>query len=187
MKHKMRTVMLVLVGACGLGVASVGAEIYSGNFHEVVPGELYRSAQLRTGDIARYKQQYHIRTVINLRGENPADGWYTTEVREAKAEGVTHVDFRMSASHELSDQQAMQLLEVMRTAPKPLLIHCKSGADRTGLASALYVAGIRKGTEWQAERQMWIFYGHVPFAISAAAAMNRTFERLEPFLGYFDS
>ena len=30
-----------------------------------------------------------------------------------------------------------KLVNILRTAPKPILIHCKAGADRTGLASAI--------------------------------------------------
>jgi len=40
----------------------------TGNFHTVIAGELYRSAQPSAADIAEYKQKAGIRTIVNLRG-----------------------------------------------------------------------------------------------------------------------
>lgn len=163
------------------------AENLTGNFHEVIAGEVYRSAQLEKGDILEYKREYGIRSVLNLRGANPGEEWYDTEIAETRKAGVAHLDFRMSAGHELTDQQALALLAVMKGAPKPMLIHCRSGADRTELASALYVAGIAQKGEWAAERQLWVYYGHLSLYINSSFAMNRTFERLEPIFGFGDS
>ncbi len=76
----------------------------------------------------------------------------------------------------------------MRDAPKPLLIHCLAGADRTGLASALYVAGVEGRGELAAEWQLSIAYGHVGVPVlSRAWAMNQTWEKMEAWLGFPDS
>jgi len=108
----------------------------------------------------------------------------------AETLGIKHINFRMKAARELTNEQAFELIEVMRKAPKPLLIHCRAGADRTGLAAALYVAAISKGGEDAAEEQLSLRYGHLPafpFFWTEAQAMYRTFERMEPLLGYPDS
>lgn len=63
------------VGA-GLGVVIAGIAAFvifttaSGNFHAVIPGEVYRSAQPLGAALARYRNEYGIRTVLNLRGSN---------------------------------------------------------------------------------------------------------------------
>jgi protein tyrosine/serine phosphatase len=163
--------------------ALLGIQIWSGNIHAVVEGELYRSAQLDPEELGEIVKEERIASILNLRGPNPDSPWYQDEVREAARLGVTHLDFAMKASRELTDEQAMQLMQIMRDAPKPLLIHCRSGADRTGLAAALYIAGVKGGTEWQAERQMWLNYGHFS-RIGAAVAMTRTFQRLEAHFGF---
>ena len=50
------------------------------NFHEVIPGEMYRSAQLSDGELTMYVKKYNIKSVINLRGENPTKDWYNNEL-----------------------------------------------------------------------------------------------------------
>jgi len=155
----------------------------TGNFHVVVPGEVYRSAQPSAADIAAYKRTHGIKTIINLRGENKGSPWYDAEIAAAKQLGIAHVDFGMSAKRELSRQEAAALVAVLARAEKPMLIHCEGGADRSGLASALYAAAVAKLDEEAAERQISIRYGHISLPLSPAYAMDRTFEALESWLG----
>lgn len=113
-----------------------------GNFHEVVAGQLYRSNQPSSEQLVRYTGDNGIKTVINLRGENESEDWYKDEIKTSRELGLTHIDFGMSARHELDMTKVNQLVAIMRDAPKPILIHCKSGADRTGLATALYLGRV---------------------------------------------
>jgi protein tyrosine/serine phosphatase len=164
-----------------------GYMVATTNFHPVIAGELYRSSQPSPTTIARFQKEYGIKTIINLRGNNSGRTWYDSEIAQAKELDINHIDFRMSSSRELNEQEAAKLIEIMRDAPKPLLIHCQAGADRTGLASALYLAAISKRSETDAEKQISIFYGHISLSISHAYAMDRTFEKLEPWLGFSNS
>jgi protein tyrosine/serine phosphatase len=157
------------------------------NFHTVIPGELYRSSQPSAEAITDLEKHYGIKTILNLRGESNKPDWYNVEVAQAKALNITHIDFSMSAGSELSEEKAQALIKIMRDAPKPILIHCRSGADRTGLASALYLAAIAKSNEKTAESQMSIFYGHLGLPISRSFAMDRTFEKMEPLFGFAQS
>ncbi|MDK4713929.1 dual specificity protein phosphatase family protein [Rhizobium sp. CNPSo 4039] len=175
---------LVAAGAFLVAASGFYAHmLWTTNFHPVIAGELYRSSQPSATSIAEFQKQYGIKTIINLRGYNSGHHWYDTEVAEAKALNIDHIDFHMSSARELTQEQAAQLVEIMRNAPKPILIHCQAGADRTGLASALYLAAIAKTNEATAEGQMSIIYGHLPFSFTRAYAMDRTFEKLEPWLG----
>lgn len=160
---------------------------WQGNFHTTLPGELYRSAQPTPSQIAFYKKAYGIRTIINLRGENTGRDWYDREVAAAKELGVGHIDFRMSSRQILSQWDAAALLALLKRAEKPILIHCEGGADRTGLAAALYVAAIAHGNEEQAESQFSPRFGHFSVWANPAYAMDITFEKLEPWLGFPDS
>lgn len=185
----MKRIMWHVVRFCGFGLLAAlgwfGWLQVSGNFHNVIPGEVYRAAQMNGATLAQWQRDHGIVSVLNLRGSNPDAGWYQEETAAARDLGLIHVDFRMSASTALKPDEAERLIAVMRDAPKPLLIHCQSGADRTGLASALYVAGIAGGSELAAEWQLSPRYGHVGIPwISAAWPMDETWESLEHALGF---
>lgn len=182
-KRGAAAVALTLVGVTGY----LGWLQASGNFHEVSPGTVYRAAQMDGQALARWKREYGIASVLNLRGENSGADWYETELALSDRLNIEHIDFRMSASTELTGPEALALADVMRNAPKPMLIHCRGGSDRTGLASALYVAQIDKQGESAAEWQLSLAFGHIGIPwLSKAWPMDRTWERIEPWLG-FDS
>ncbi|MFV3127270.1 dual specificity protein phosphatase family protein [Niveispirillum sp. KHB5.9] len=183
----------LLKGFCGLLAVTAGIGLYlgglqlTGNFHPVVEGALYRSAQPDPAALERYVRDYGIRTVVNLRGGNPDAGWYRAERAASQHLGLTHIDFPMSAKRELTQEQAAQLVALLSKAERPILIHCQAGADRSGLAAALYVAAVAGGGEEAAERQISLRYGHISLPIAKTFAMDRSFEALEPWLGYPDS
>jgi protein tyrosine/serine phosphatase len=187
---KRRTSILALTGlsltAAAVGVFLGGLQV-TGNFHTVIAGEIYRSAQPSPSDIARYSRTVGIRTIVNLRGPSAGKAWYDRELAESHDLGITHIDFRMSATHEFTQDKAVELLALLQDAPKPILIHCEAGADRSGLVSALYVAAVGKLGEAAAESQMSVWYGHIGLPFSASYAMDVSFENLEPWLGYHDS
>ena len=192
LQAKMRALLFTTVCAVGLA-ALVSLLVYAAivasrdNLHSVVARELYRSAQPSVDDINRYRRTLGIRTIINLRGENAGTDWYDDEVRAARAQGVQHVDFRMSARRGLTNAEAWQLIALMRSMPKPILIHCESGADRSGLAASLYLAAVKSTDERTAEDQLSIRYGHINAPFGKGYGMNRTFEAMEPSLGYTGS
>lgn len=160
----------------------------SGNFYEVSSGAVYRAAQMDGQNLAKWKREHGIASILNLRGEANGADWYETERAVADRLGIQHINFAMSEQKELTDDEVQALVEIMRNAPKPLLIHCRAGADRTGLASALYLAGIENRDEAEAERHLSILYGHIGLPwVSKAWSMNTTWERIEPWLGYPDS
>ncbi len=172
--------------ACAIGVAIyLYALQLTGNFHEVVAGQLYRSAQVSPTDIQNDVRRYGIKTIINLRGENKGAAWYDEEIAAAAQQNIVHFDFRMSAKHSLDQAQVNTILGTMKTAPKPILIHCRSGADRSGLISAMYVAHIAKLGEKAAEDQISFFYGHMSFG--KTQAMDAMWEKLEPLFGFSNS
>jgi protein tyrosine phosphatase (PTP) superfamily phosphohydrolase (DUF442 family) len=176
---KLRRTLQALSVAIALPIASFGAYcgalIYSGNFHAVTDGVLYRSAQLSKSGFTASIQQYHIKSILNLRGAHPRQAWYDDEVAAAQENGVTHYDFALSAKRFVGTEQAEQILALVRDAPKPLLIHCQSGSDRTGLIAALYRYAVEHADAAEADRQLSLAYGHFPYLTSKSGAMDDSF------------
>ncbi|MBS7556441.1 dual specificity protein phosphatase family protein [Ancylobacter dichloromethanicus] len=179
-----RRVGIGLLGVLAMGGAYLGALQLTGNFNTVVAGEFYRSGQLSPAQIADYVQTYGIKTIINLRGDNTGRAWYDAELVEANRLNVAHLNFGISARRELTATKAAELIALMKDAKKPILIHCQAGADRSGLASALYLAAIKNSAEAEAEAQLSIRYGHFSLPFIAEYAMDRTLKALEPSIGY---
>src|SRR3954453_9340073 len=130
--------MLAVVLSSFLSVALGVADLYLGilhlgdNLHAVVPGELYRSAQPTPELIADYQKSYGIKTIINLRGENVGSAWYDGELAQTRRVGIGLVNFRMSAKRAFREERPTELVEVLQKTEKPILVHCMSGADRSG-------------------------------------------------------
>lgn len=180
---KIRFIALVVCVGLVLPVGYLANLQHTGNFHTVVEGVAYRSAQPDGDDLGQWAAAKGIRSVINLRGEHDGTEWYDNEIAAADRLGLQHYNFEMSARSQLSPERAAQLVALLRDAPKPVLIHCKSGADRTGLASALMMA-VLGHNERSAEAQISIRYGHISLPYTDAWPMDQSWEALEPLLGY---
>ena len=159
-------------GSCG---AYWGAIQYQGNFHTVEEGAFYRSAQLGKDELQAAIREHQIRSVLNLRGAHPGQAWYDEELAVSQSLGVAHYDYSLSAHRFVTGQQISELLGILRDAPKPLLVHCKSGADRTGLVSALYRLAEEGENAHQADRELSLVYGHFPYLTSRSKAMDDSF------------
>jgi protein tyrosine/serine phosphatase len=166
---------LAVVGVAGSYGAYCGAIVVEGNFRAVQPGVIYRSAQLRPRELELFGRRYGIKSVLNLRGANPGRAWYDGEIAAARDLDMAHYDYRLSAKRVVTPRQIAQILAIVRRAPKPLLIHCASGADRSGLVAALYDYAIRGESAAEADRQLSLAYGHFPYLTSRTGAMDRSF------------
>ncbi|MEG6508324.1 dual specificity protein phosphatase family protein [Methyloligella sp. 2.7D] len=182
-----RTAFRFSLAALALAGCYTAFIFLTGNFHTVIPGVLYRSAQPSAERIVELHERYGIKTIINLRGAHPDLDWYKAESTVASRKGITLVDFPISAKRVLSPDQVELLLAVLADAEPPVLIHCLDGADRSGLASAFYIAGVADGSEFFAESQLTPIYGHLPLWFLPYYAMDVTFENAEPRLGFPNS
>ena len=163
----------------GLMAASIGGYWgmlqYEGNLHAVSEGVLYRSAQLSKNEIKAAVAEYGIKSVLNLRGANAGSPWYDDEIAASGELGLAHFDYPLSARRFVTSQQIAELLDIVRQAPKPLLIHCKSGADRAGLVAALYRFAETGASAADADRELSLVYGHFPYLTSRSGAMDDSF------------
>lgn len=173
----------IIVIVSGLVVLSAGYLFYarmSVNFHPITPGEAYRSAQLSGADLETYIQKYHIKSILNLRGPSDGLSWYQEEIRASSKHNIVHYDVGLSAESEPSPHNVEKILEIFKTAPRPILIHCKAGADRSGLVGAMWKVVVDKQSKSEAEKQLSIKFGHLSFG--KTGAMDRFFRTWNPEL-----
>jgi undecaprenyl-diphosphatase len=161
-----------------LAASYAGYTYLIGNFHEITPGVAYRSAQLKRAPLTRYIKQYEIKSVINLLSDHPGEPWYDEETAVCNELGVKHYDVRMSAERKPDDDQVRKLIDIYRNAPRPVLIHCLQGADRSGLAAAMWKVIVDRAPKSKASEQLTIWYGHIPFGNKRA--MDDFFEQWDP-------
>lgn len=67
---------------------------FSGNFHPIEDGVIYRSGQLSGPEFTDRIEENGIRTIINLRGDNTGQPWYDAEMRPAKRLACITLIFR---------------------------------------------------------------------------------------------
>ncbi len=129
------------------------------NFGEVAPG-VFRSNHPPHGRLAAYKSK-GIKAILNLRG-TAQRAPYLFEVESCAALGLTLVSVSLTARKAAPREDLLALFDHFDTIPRPFLMHCKSGADRAGLASALYVLD-NGGSVADARRQLSLRYLHLRF------------------------
>jgi len=119
----------------------------------------WRSAQPAPHDIARLKRA-GIRTVINLRGDRMC-GSYWLEVEACRRHGIRLETCVLRSRAAPSVKELHAARETLQRVEYPILIHCKSGADRAGLMSALYLHIIEGQPMEHCLRQLSLRYGHI--------------------------
>lgn len=100
-----------------------------------------------------------IKTIVSLRGLNNS-GSALFEIEACRKAGITLVPFKMSSRGAPKAQTILDFAELLRRVEHPVLFHCKSGADRSGFAAALYFLITGKGTIEQARAQLSWRYLH---------------------------
>ena len=116
---------------------TVGDILY--NFHWVVPGEAARAMQAWAGRLKPFLRKRGIRAIINLRGRNDDLNWWKKETRQAHELGISHLDAMLDSRKLPTRAMLATLIESFDTAPRPFLLKCSGGQDRTSFAAALYL------------------------------------------------
>lgn len=130
------------------------------NLAVVEPGRLYRSNHPLPGQLRRAVRSLGLRTVINLRGHRPNCG-SDALARAAAAElGLAHLDAPLESRGAPHRDRILRLAELYRGMAEPALIHCKSGADRAGLAAGLWLL-MQGHPPAAALAQLSLWRGHV--------------------------
>jgi protein tyrosine phosphatase (PTP) superfamily phosphohydrolase (DUF442 family) len=176
-----KRIAIALIAGLALAVAGEVAHVlFFGNVHEVIPGRVYRSGQLSPDKLRSVIANRGIKTVINLRGCcNPFD-WYLNECRVTHDLNVSQEDITFSAIRLPPPPEIKRLIDVLDHAEYPVIMHCRQGADRTGLASGVSMLLHSDADLATARRQCSPRYAH--FAVLETANMDRFFDMYENWL-----
>jgi len=129
------------------------------NFAAVVPGRLYRANHPTPGRLKRLTRRYGLKTLINLRGD-AKNGSDALSREAARRLGLAFVDLALESRGVPQVSRILRLIQVYRTMAEPALIHCKSGADRAGLAAAIFLLAEGASAE-RAAAELSLRFGHV--------------------------
>lgn len=140
------------------------------NIHQVENNGLkplvFRSAQLKPKELAHLIASKHIDMVLNVRGGSDEEAWYKQEKELVLSLGKDYYSLGFSVYRPPSRERFLDIIDVIEKAKaenKNMLVHCKAGADRTGLISAisqiiLYDFPVEKAFK----SSLNIPYGHLP-------------------------
>ncbi|WLT07110.1 tyrosine-protein phosphatase [Gilliamella apis] len=108
--------------------SNINSNLIPNNFYQV-SNDIYRSEQPSLKQIKQL-DKFGIKTIINLRL------WHSDRDKVVNT-GITEVWINMRAGN-ISDKKIIQILKTIKNSPKPILIHCWHGSDRTGVVVAMY-------------------------------------------------
>ena len=128
------------------------------NFAAVVPGRLYRCNHPSPPRLAALTRRYGLRTIINLRGHRRC-GSDALSRDAAHRLGLEHIDMAFESRGAPHRDRILRFHGIYTSLTTPALMHCKSGADRAGLAAGLVVL-FEGGSTRDALRQLSWRFGH---------------------------
>ena len=108
------------------------------NFAPVKRRVLYRCNHPTPGRLRWLVRAIGLKTVINLRGQTQS-GSDALSRDAARRLGLDFYDLSLESRGAPQVDRVLRLFEIYRTMRTPALVHCKSGADRAGLAAGLFV------------------------------------------------
>jgi protein tyrosine/serine phosphatase len=122
-------------------------------------GELARANQPWPFQVKAWRDR-GIRTIVNLRVG--IDAHHVLEQEACDRYGVKQVRFVVTALEAPSREQVLGAKRLFEELEYPAMMHCKSGADRAGVMSVLYMHFRQKKPISEALRQLDFFkFGHV--------------------------
>jgi len=179
-----KSLAIIIAGVIALSAIDLGLRLahrsWFLNFGEVVEAKIYRSGELRAGDLEKLVKKYGIKTIVCLKGGENA------EIKElAKKLGLNLIGVQMRANRPPGPETLSLLMKIISgnsfvrkdynwliqdwvgpdqdpvSLAPPYLVHCQMGADRTGYLIAIYRICFQ-GWSTQSARLEMLRYYHFP-------------------------
>ena len=142
-------------------MAAIYRQIVRSNLHPLDDSGAWRMARRSTSP-ARFSRSLEglgIRCAIDLRRSNRSDE--SSQQIDFESMGIQYHNLHLRASDLPHPEPLQKLMQVMADGPRPILLYCKRGKDKTGFASALYrhsICGDSLEVAWKQLR--FIPFGH---------------------------
>ena len=114
--------LLILMSACTIAGP-----------REVLPGRLYRAGQPDGRECAQWIQRFGIRSIVNLRGSDEDRGSFAEEKACTDRAGIARLDLPFLAADDPPRHLVRAFIRRFPSLPEPVLVHCRSGVDRTAM------------------------------------------------------
>ncbi len=128
------------------------------NWAEIIPGKLYRSNHPTPARLKQAARRYGLKTIINLRGHRQCGSDALSRDAAARL-GLVHIDMAFESRGAPHRDRILRFAAILADLQTPALMHCKSGADRAGLAAGLAIL-LAGGTAADALHQLSWRFGH---------------------------
>lgn len=156
-KYALRPVLVIILLAAAIYLS---LHFFYFNLHTIVPGQAYRSSQPSKSELEKIVNQDHIRSILKFNRASESS-WSQDEFATAKNLGIKMFYIPIGVSELPSRPDMIQIIQALDHAPRPLLVHCKTGADRTGFASVLLAMQAGESFQQAKNDQLRLAYGHV--------------------------
>jgi protein tyrosine phosphatase (PTP) superfamily phosphohydrolase (DUF442 family) len=137
-----------------------------------VSERLWRSAQPTPGDLKELKQR-GLKSVVCVRGGRAFGSW-PLEKEACKRLQLDLHKVGIRARQAPHKQDLLDLIDILYSLSSPALIHCKSGADRTGFVVAIYLIAVEGCAPDKPLEQLSLRFGHLRY--SRAGVLRRVLE-----------
>ena len=164
-KSQSNEVILKLRSAINLFIIDHGwiRAIINNNFFIINEG-VYRSGQPSPKLLEHYIVKHKIKNIINLRYSDTSDqDIYLMQKNICYKLNTNMINIPISARRLPEKDKLKLILDIIKQIQKPFLVHCKTGADRTGFFMALYIFYTTNDIEL-AKKQLSLKYLHVRYS-----------------------
>lgn len=144
------------------------------NLHRIAGGA-WRSGQPTPGQIRAFARRGG-RSVVSLRAGR-SFGSLPLEIEACRAAGLAFHNVVLRSRGLPSRDEFRALAALFATVERPVLLHCKSGADRAGFAAALWLVLAEGRPVAQARRQLSPRFGHL--RLSRTGVLDAFFDAYE--------
>ncbi len=164
-KLQSNEVILKLRSAINLFIIDHGwiRAIINNNFYSINEG-VYRSGQPSPKLFEQYIIKHNIKSIINLRYSDTSDqDIYLMQKNLCHKHNINMINIPISARRLPEKNKLKLILDTIKKIQKPFLVHCKTGADRTGFFMALYTFYNTNDIEL-AKKQLSLKYLHIRYS-----------------------